>query len=244
MKKQLNKVAIYKYTNKTNKKVYIGQSINIRKRKWEHEHGLNSQQYIDKSIRKYGINNFDFQIIEYCDVNKADERERYWIKYYNSYENGYNQHFGGQNQIGENNKQAKLSEKQVLEIIELLKQNNKNNHDIAKEFNVSNSTIDDINRCLSWTHLHNYKNNIRNEFNNQTENILRGEKNPCNKNTESQVLTVIDMLKTTDLSCPEISKLTNVSLNSVYDINRCKTWKYLHNYKKNIRKEYKEGDNI
>lgn len=33
MKKQLNKVAIYKYTNKINKKVYIGQSINIKKKK-------------------------------------------------------------------------------------------------------------------------------------------------------------------------------------------------------------------
>ena len=44
-----------------------------------------------------------------------NERESYWIKYYNSVENGYNCNFGGEQQsIGENNGRAKLTENDVI----------------------------------------------------------------------------------------------------------------------------------
>ena len=39
----------------------------------------------------------------------------------------------------------------------------------------------------------------------------------------------------------QLARDLSISINIIEDINRCKTWKYLHNYKKNIRKEYQGG---
>ena len=88
---------IYKIENKINKHIYIGQSINILKR-WT-EHTKDSKKYLNltlyKAFNKYGIKNFLFSIIEECQKEKLDEREIYWIKYYDSYKNGYNMTPGG-----------------------------------------------------------------------------------------------------------------------------------------------------
>ena len=90
-------IGIYKITNKINKKVYIGQSININARWKEH---LNNAQTKDnviyKAMRKYGIENFVFEIVELCSEYLLDEREKYWIQYYDSYNNGYNMSLGGE----------------------------------------------------------------------------------------------------------------------------------------------------
>lgn len=47
-------------------------------------------------MRKYGINNFHIIEIEECNNDNLNEREKYWIKYYNSVENGYNATYGGE----------------------------------------------------------------------------------------------------------------------------------------------------
>lgn len=55
-----------------------------------------SEYPLYKAIRKYGIENFNFDIIEECSADELNEREKYWISYYNSYgENGYNLTPGG-----------------------------------------------------------------------------------------------------------------------------------------------------
>lgn len=89
-------IGIYKITNKLNGKSYIGQSIDIKKR-WE-QHIKNSgsnknPMYID--FKKYGTDNFLFEIIEECSKEKLDEKEIYWIKYFNTYYKGYNLTTGG-----------------------------------------------------------------------------------------------------------------------------------------------------
>ena len=75
--------------------------------------------------------------MEQCSAEQLDERERYWIAYYDTCNQGYNIKEGGQNYRGENNPMAKLSEKQVLQIIHLLEAHQKNNGQIADEFGVS-----------------------------------------------------------------------------------------------------------
>ena len=66
-------VGIYKITNKINGKSYIGQSNNIIRRISEHksesyrQHEINKVLY--KAIEKYGVQNFDFDIIEECSAN-------------------------------------------------------------------------------------------------------------------------------------------------------------------------------
>ena len=87
-------IGIYKITNTLNNMCYIGQSKNISKR-WnnhksvydnENSHGYN--YYLYRAMRKYGIENFTFEIIEECDIDSLNEREIYWINYYDSYNNG------------------------------------------------------------------------------------------------------------------------------------------------------------
>lgn len=84
-------IGIYKITNKLNKKAYIGQSIDIKRRWKEHEHNIGSNSnslYLD--FEKYGLKNFTFDILEECKINELNEKEIYWIGYYNTYNNGYN----------------------------------------------------------------------------------------------------------------------------------------------------------
>lgn len=83
-----------------NGKCYIGQSIDIYKR-WESHKSKFVQKYyhtktLYKAFAKYGVNNFKFEIIEICKRKDLDKREKYWIKKYNSYKDGYNMTMGGQ----------------------------------------------------------------------------------------------------------------------------------------------------
>lgn len=93
---------IYKITNKINNKIYIGCSKNIEYRWIAHKSESILEQYppynysIHKAFRKYGIDNFNFEIIEIInDETQLFTKEKYWIKYYDSYHNGYNETEGG-----------------------------------------------------------------------------------------------------------------------------------------------------
>ena len=93
---------IYKIENQINGKVYIGKTTHPIKQRWyEHKYNAiyqpNLKYHLYKAMRKYGIDNFDICCIEeVSDDNDLSERERYWIKYYDSYNNGYNETIGGE----------------------------------------------------------------------------------------------------------------------------------------------------
>lgn len=103
-------IGIYKITNLVNNKVYIGKSSQLEKRKYQHFYdsfykNVNNRNYnmtIHKAIRKYGKENFSFDILEICDINKLDQKEQYWISYYNSKCSGYNESDGGEGVVNLN----------------------------------------------------------------------------------------------------------------------------------------------
>ena len=98
------------------------------------------------SMRKYGINNFIFQVVEDgIPLENLDAKEKEYIEYYNSFNNGYNNTLGGQYDSWH----TKLTKKQVLEIIEKIK-DDISFVTIAKEYNVNPSTISDINNGDTW----------------------------------------------------------------------------------------------
>lgn len=104
---------IYKITNKNDGKVYIGQSLDCERRLKEHKQKRTLT--IDDWINFLGADNFTYEIIEECD--NLDEREEYYIEYYNSKKNGYNiQNGGGNNSVGEGNGRAKLTKQDVINI--------------------------------------------------------------------------------------------------------------------------------
>lgn len=93
-------VGIYKITNLINNKMYIGQSTNIQERWEEHKfYSSKEQTAIQQAFKKYGISNFSFEVIEECPKEKLDEREIYWIQFYDTYNNGYNLTKGGMSKI-------------------------------------------------------------------------------------------------------------------------------------------------
>ena len=90
---------------------------------------------IKRAIHKYGKENFTIKLLEECDRALLNEREKYWIQYYNSFENGYNSTLGGQDKT----KMPKLLYK-TKEIISLYEEGF-SLRTLAKEYNVDHATI-------------------------------------------------------------------------------------------------------
>ena len=88
---------IYTLKNFVNNKIYVGQTNKPKKRLWEHinaaKKGKDTLLYY--AIRKYGEENFIFEIIEECEDDVVNEREKYWISKFDSFECGYNMTSGG-----------------------------------------------------------------------------------------------------------------------------------------------------
>lgn len=87
---------IYKITNIQNNKVYIGQTIRPIEQRF-HRHlndALNNiiDTHFARAIRKYGKDSFIIEQIDTAETqDELNEKEQYWIKYYNSVEEGYNE---------------------------------------------------------------------------------------------------------------------------------------------------------
>jgi len=96
-------MGIYKITNLTEGKAYIGQSRDIKKRMKGNISSLNGNHnnynsYLKEAYIKYGKDDFASEILEIVsDISQLDERERYWIDYYKTCnrEFGYNIATGG-----------------------------------------------------------------------------------------------------------------------------------------------------
>jgi group I intron endonuclease len=89
-------IGIYKMIN-PNGRVYIGQSIDLDKRKSEYQkiYAIKGQPKIYHSLIKYGFENHKFEIIEECSLEQINKREIYWISFYNSVDEGLNCLHGG-----------------------------------------------------------------------------------------------------------------------------------------------------
>jgi group I intron endonuclease len=94
---------IYLITNLINNKKYVGQTLQGREeRRWQ-EHSIfciNENKPLYNALKKYGAENFEFKVIE-TNISEEliDEREKYYIKYYNTFYlngQGYNMTEGGQ----------------------------------------------------------------------------------------------------------------------------------------------------
>jgi len=115
---------IYKITNLINNNAYIGLSINIENRWKSHrERAFDSDnkeydKVLYQAFRKYGLENFKWEVLEECKPEELKEKEIYWINYYNTFKKGYNATPGGDlvDTHGEKHPKHKLTEKDVIEI--------------------------------------------------------------------------------------------------------------------------------
>ncbi len=91
---------IYKATNLVNGKMYIGKSKNFDERKKSHRRDTKNgdQVYFHRALRKYGTENFDWQVIDQAETDQElDDKEKYWVQFYKSFDPqfGYNLTKGG-----------------------------------------------------------------------------------------------------------------------------------------------------
>lgn len=92
---------------------------------------------IHRAINKYGKTNFTIEVIEEIESTNLNDREKYWIEYYDSYNNGYNSTKGGQDRI-------KLFKNLDVESITNKYKSGKSLREIGNIFNVDKQTIKDL----------------------------------------------------------------------------------------------------
>lgn len=96
---------VYKVTNKINDKEYVGQTVgSLTERKRKHINDVLNKRgnmYFHRAIRKYGLENFIWETIHECvGIDDLNKWEIYYIKYYNTFNNGYNLTKGGGGMVG------------------------------------------------------------------------------------------------------------------------------------------------
>lgn len=140
---------IYKIENLINHKTYIGQSVNIEKR-WQAEKNASKTQKdkaydypLSRAFRKYGIENFSFEILEECHQSELNKKEKYYIQKYDSYFNGYNQTLGGDTS-------SRTPKEKIVGVINDLKTSNLLHKEIAEKWQISQEMVQGINTGRYW----------------------------------------------------------------------------------------------
>jgi len=93
-------VGIYRIVNNVNGKMYVGQTLDSFHRRYiSHKYDCSHNMRRNKlynSMRKYGWDNFSFEILDFCDnPDRIDDLERFYIKRFDTIQNGFNLDSGG-----------------------------------------------------------------------------------------------------------------------------------------------------
>lgn len=222
----MRKGLIYKYTNKINNMIYIGQtSTTLARRDSKHMSQLNDNTYFHRALKKYGRENFILEVIEdNISLNEIDEKEIYWIKELNAYYKtgkGYNMTKGGK----WSTPTQKITHDE--EVKELILNTDLTFQEIADLFQVSLSCISDINTGRTF-HDNKLKYPLKETY----------ERSVLTKNTINEI---INLLATTDLSYEQIANKTKVKAYTVGNINRGTSAKCPNDKQYPIRKSIKEN---
>lgn len=153
----LSLTGIYSITCKTNNKIYIGSAagtkgskrkIGFYRRWYEHIDKLNNNKHANKHLQnawnKYGQSDFEFNIIEFCAKEECENKELYYINYYDStnHNKGFNiikqsnfHNFNFTNEHKEKISKALKGKKRPLDVV---KKWSKKVQQLDKNFNVIN----------------------------------------------------------------------------------------------------------
>ena len=142
-------IGIYKITNLINQKSYIGQAVDIESRFRQHkttaynEKSHNYEYPLYRAIRKYGLENFSFEVLEECLRSDLNQKEKYWVAKYDTYFNGYNQTLGGDGGIV-------APKEKIIGVITDLKTTDLYHREIAEKWEISIEMVQGINTGRYW----------------------------------------------------------------------------------------------
>lgn len=224
------KNVIYAYKKKSsNKIVYVGQTNNLEYRHKQHikydPYNSKNKEYnypLSRGIRKYGENEYELIVLEDNLLqDQLNEREIYWIKFYDTYFNGYNQSTGGSNPV-----KPIFDDKLINLVIELLKDYENSYQDICNKTG------------LSMTHVYNI-----NTGNRRKRDDIQYPIRPSNaagtrglKFSPEQNIEIHNLLLKTHKEFKEIAELYNCDAVTISRINRGITKSYrLKNYNYPLR---------
>ena len=148
-------IGIYKITDKISGKSYIGQSIHIFTRWKEHARHIREEKELNGIPLE--IENLTFEVLELCSIGELDDREIYWIEYYDSYNNGFNKTSGGQRKREEGkacithlSKEPfpAIPEKYMNKLLDL-----KTCRELANELRISVIDINNLGKIMTWNAL-------------------------------------------------------------------------------------------
>lgn len=206
---------IYIIKNDINDKVYIGQSVNSEDRFKSHCKKNRDNSIIDFAINKYGKEHFWYEILEQ-QIENYNEREKYWIQFYNSVTpNGYNIMKGGEEppiHKGQSSPSSKLQDEDVENIKYDLKNTNISLSKLACKYKISKKQILRINQGISRKQM------------NETYPI-REIPNSKNKLTQYDVEQIIKLLKYSYQFNGEIARQFNVQVQLIDKINKGTAYK-------------------
>jgi len=137
---------------------YIGKSINIRTRYKRHcrdlARGKHRNLGLKTSFSKYSAEPSIAVLEAVRDLDSLCDREIYWIKMFDSFNNGMNETIGGDGSgFGENSPVALYTEETYVNILKELGNVNNSIYSIAKKYNVSENVVNNISSGNSHTYL-------------------------------------------------------------------------------------------
>lgn len=228
---------IYKIINIIDKKVYIGQSIHLSKRKKEHfkdlELNKHANRHLQYAFNKYGKENFLFEILERCEESELDDREIYYINLYNSTNCicGYNIRDGGaKGSFGDETKEKLMRKKMgipeniVFEIKRELAEG-KTRIEVKNKYNITQAAIDSIANVKTYIYINSQVNEKLKEL--------------ASKNNESRNKNILRFLKD-GLTVSEISRQLNLSVSIVEKVK----YSYSEFVESNINKKKNIYDKV
>lgn len=249
---------IYKIQNLINNKIYIGLTNNIERRRNRHFSDLRNNRhdnnFLQKEFNIYGEENFSFEVIFGGDVSDEEigDKEKFYIKYYDSYKNGYNQNEGGN--FGPSNGGSQLVEKDIFEILSALEFSKERPGEVLSQiFGVTKTTISRIKKGINHTGYFNlfkekkyeerysiYKDFCeRTDFENRVLNTSQIKTK--RKFTKKEVYLILYNFEKRIIPIKKMTQLLNLkSSNTLYTIKKCQSYKnYYISYQKltEIQKE-------
>lgn len=238
---------IYKIENLVNHKIYIGLTNNIRRRRIRHfsnlRHNCHDNSFLQDEFNQFGIKNFSFEQIFEGDITPEEigELERYYIKQYDSYYNGYNQNEGGN--FGPSNGGSHLIKTDIFSICSALEFCSRPGAVLADIFNITTTTVSRIkkkeNHCQIIEEYENLSYEERRDLykifcescdfiNKKTHStILKGKR----KLTQEQVFLIYLNEELKLIPKNHFCNLYNIQSNTIYTILKQKSYKdYWYDY--------------